>query len=334
MSRSWGRTPKKKDGHASRYAPGKESHQKATYWALTAGYFCIISQTVVAQSLIVTSAASYSPNPIAAGSIVSMFAPEIATGKFTAINPPPAPLPVSLGGVSVTFYSGILQLPISLVAVTPTQVNAIMPNLFAYGGAASITLTTSSGVEFTTDISMAWTSPAIFTADESGSGAPAAQFVLAHADGSQTFLGSVSNCEGNTCTPLPVSLGDETDTAVLELFATGISGVFDYCNPGQPICSVQEPVPPVIVTAMQSSAPYAVIIQSLPVLYYGPQGGFGNKDSFYGLDQINVELPHSLTGSGLVNLSVFLPGDPGWQYANGFVIGQPIQSNIVTIDIQ
>jgi uncharacterized protein (TIGR03437 family) len=38
------------------------------------------------------------------------------------------------------------------------------------------------------------------------------------------------------------------------------------------------------------------------VLYAGPQGGFA------GLDQVNVLLPRSLTGSGLVNVQLFVDG--------------------------
>jgi uncharacterized protein (TIGR03437 family) len=54
---------------------------------------------------------------------------------------------------------------------------------------------------------------------------------------------------------------------------------------------------------------------SLPALYVGPQGQYA------GLDQVNVQLPASLAGSGTVNV-VVKTQDTG------------VTSNVVTVDIQ
>ena len=42
--------------------------------------------------------------------------------------------------------------------------------------------------------------------------------------------------------------------------------------------------------------------RNIPVLYAGPQG------TFVGLDQMNLEIPRSLVGAGLVNLQVTVDG--------------------------
>jgi uncharacterized protein (TIGR03437 family) len=291
-----------------------------------------------AQNTVTTvSAADYAADPLAPGSIVSMFAPNIAQGVFVATNPPPAPLPYSLGGVSATLTEQIsgITLPISLIAVTPNQVNAVLPGwLFNYEEMI-VNLTTSSGAQISGRLSMAWTAPSIFTADESGGGVPAAQVVIGHADGSQTFIGSIANCTSTGCTPIPINLGSSTDEVVLELFGTGIRGLVQICGL-QSSCQTSPaypPAPPVTVMAFMSTPPYSTLYPALPILYYGPQGA-GAPGSFYGLDQINVLLPHTMVGLGKVNLTLLVAADPTWQEYNGYVVGQPIQSNIVTVDIQ
>jgi uncharacterized protein (TIGR03437 family) len=290
---------------------------------------CASAQT----SLTVVSATDYVGYPLAPGSIVSMFAPNIATGTFFANDPPPAPLPLSLGGVSATATELGITLPFALIAVTPSQVNAIMPYANISGQPVLVTLTTSSGAKVTATISTYWTAPSLFTADESGAGVPAAQVVIGHADGSQTFIGSVAQCSSSGCTPLPINLGSSTDEAVLELFGTGIRGVAEICGLGPCQSSpASPPVPAVTVMATSNTYPYAVLYSSLPVLYYGPQGGWtvtGDPapGSFYGLDQVNVLLPHSMAGLGPIELTLIEVADPTWQ-------NKSVASNSVTVDIQ
>jgi uncharacterized protein (TIGR03437 family) len=290
---------------------------------------CAFAQT----SLTVVSAADYVGYPMAPGSIVSMFAPNIATGTFLAQDPPPAPLPLSLGGVSATATELGITLPFSLIAVTPSQVNAILPYANISDQPVLVTLTTSSGVELTATISTYWTAPSLFTADESGSGVPAAQVVIGHADGSQTFVGSIAQCSSNGCVPIPINLGAGTDEAVLELFGTGIRGVAEICGFGPCQSSPTSPgVPAVTVMATSNIYPYRVLYSSLPVLYYGPQGGWtviGDPapGAFYGLDQVNVLLPHSMAGLGPIELTLIVVADPTWQNTS-------VASNSVTVDIE
>jgi hypothetical protein len=273
-------------------------------------------------SLTIVSAADYNSayGSVVPGSIVSMFAANIATGTFFAEN---LPLPTSLGGVSATISDGAGNtLPIQLIAVTPLQVNAVLPSAF-YGNI--VNLATSNGQQISGAISMDATAPSLFTADESGTWLPAAQVLTVHADGSQKFMSSVATCSdslvwnGSTwshCVPIPIDLGSSTDQVILELFGTGIRGVNSLPQNVQEVdvgvsCAKADPL-----SCNFSNG------SSLNVLYAGAQGA-GSPGSFAGLDQINVLLPQSLAGSGMVFLGVSV--------SDGFELNG---SNTVTLAIQ
>jgi uncharacterized protein (TIGR03437 family) len=118
----------------------------------------------------------------------------------------------------------------------------------------------------------------------------AAQVVIGNADGSQTLIPSIATCSASGCTPIPINLGSSTDQAYLVLFGTGIRG------------------------AGGASAVTATVGNTAcPVAFAGAQG------TYFGLDQVNVELPHSLAGSGTVNVVITAAGET---------------ANTVTMDIQ
>jgi uncharacterized protein (TIGR03437 family) len=235
------------------------------------------------------SAAGYGVT-VAPGSIVSLFAANIATKVSVATNPPPTPLPTNLGGASATItdISGNAT-PISLIAVTPDQMNAVLP-AGLQAGPAVVNLTTSNGVQITGDATLAVAAPSLFSANETGRGTAAAQVVIGHADGSQTFIPAIATCSASGCTPIQIDLGSSTDQAYLVLFGTGIRGAGGASA----------------VTAMVGNT-------ACPVAFAGAQG------TYFGLDQVNVELPHSLAGSGTVNLVITAAGQ---------------NANTVTMDIQ
>ena len=232
------------------------------------------------------SAAGYGAT-VAPSSIVSLFAANIATQVSVATNPPPAPLPTSLGGVSATI-TGISgnAAPISLIAVTPGQIDAVLP-AGLQAGPAVVNLTTSSGAQITGDATLAAVAPSLFSANQTGKGTAAAQVVIGHADGSQTLIPAIATCTSSGCTPIPIDLGSSTDQAYLVLFGTGIRGAS-------------------AVTAMVGNTP-------CQVAFAGPQG------TYFGLDQVDVELPQSLAGSGTVNVMITAAGQT---------------ANTVTVDIQ
>jgi uncharacterized protein (TIGR03437 family) len=248
-----------------------------------------------ATSLVATVSAASGTAPVTADSIVSMYAPNISTAVVSASAGPPAPLPPALGGVSATIVdSSGKTAQIGLIVVTPNQVNAVLPAGLATGE-ATIDLVTSTGVSITGGVAMVTVAPSLFTAGESGKGVAAAQVVIAHQNGSQTFIAGIATCNSSGCTPTPIDLGSSTDQAVLELFGTGIRGAGGAANVSVAVGNTEG-----------------------TVLYAGAQGG-GGAGSYYGLDQVNVLLPRSLVGSGTVNVVLTAGGET---------------ANTVTVDIQ
>src|ERR1022692_1870230 len=254
--------------------------------------------TIVANpstAVVTTVSAASGTAPVTADSIVSLYGVNISTAVYTASAGPPAPLPPALGGVSATITdSSGKTAPIGLIVVTPSQVNAVLPAGLATGE-ATIDLVSSTGLPITGDVTLVTVAPSLFTADESGKGTAAAQVVIAHQDGSQTFIGAIASCNSSGCTPTPIDLGSSTDQAVVELFGTGIRGAGGASNVTVTVGSVQG-----------------------TVQYAGAQGG-GALGSFYGLDQVNVLLPRSLVGSGTMNVVLTAGGQ---------------SANTVTVDIQ
>jgi uncharacterized protein (TIGR03437 family) len=279
----------------------------------------------------VVSAADYTAYSLAPDSIVSLFAANIAKGVFVGEDQSSTALPLSLGGVSATItdVSGN-TLPIGLISVTPSQVNAVLPRGLQ-SGVAVLRLTTSTGDQISCKVTIAAVAPSLFTADQSGGWLAAAQVVTVHADGSQTFMNSVARCtsslvwNGSTwsgCVPIPIDLGSSTDQVVLELFGTGIRGVYSVIAANCPNCGYM-PVEVQVCTERYCAEGSGT---SLTAGYAGPQGA-GGPGSFYGLDQINVALPHGLAGSGVVLLSVAVA-----TYTDGYWMVAPI--NTVNVDIQ
>ena len=274
------------------------------------------------------SAADYTA-PVAPDSIVSMFAANIATGTLLAEN---LPLPTSLGGVSATVTdSSGNTLPIQLIVVTPLQVNAVLPGALQSGN-ATVNLTASNGQLISGTVSVDVTAPSLFTADQTGTWLPAAQVVTVHADGSQTFMSSVATCtdslvwNGSTwsdCVPIPINVGSSTDQVVLELFGTGLRGA----NSISQACGCIAVVVDVCTAAYPAAC--AATSGGLNVLYIGPQGA-GLPGSFDGLDQINVVLPPSLAGSGMLSLVVYVAAPGPAAYGSW----EMNSSNTVTLGIQ
>ncbi len=275
------------------------------------------------QALSTVSAGSYAPS-VAPGSLVSMFGINIASGVYTASDESPAVLPTTLGGVSATITDASgSTLPISLLAVTTGQVNALLPS-GSQSGTGTVNLTTSSGGKICGTTTLNAVGPSLFTADQSGGWLAAAQVVIVHSDGSQTFMNSVaqysSTLEWNGTTwsnwiPFPINLGSSTDVAVLELFGTGIRGVNSYIGGGSPFATLGDVVS---------------VGDGWTVLYAGPQGA-GESGSFYGLDQINVVLPHSLAGSGMTSVNVSVVS---YCAGCGLFPWELLSANTVKIDIQ
>ncbi len=121
--------------------------------------------------------------------------------------------------------------------------------------------------------------PGIFSATSDGAGAAAATLLFIK-NGVRTG-GVVAPCTAQGCTaiPLDVTAYDET---FLELYGTGIRANSGLSN----------------VTATIGGA-------TVPVLYAGAHC------CFVGVDQINLSLPKSLAGKGLVDVVLTVDGKVG-----------------------
>ncbi len=225
------------------------------------------------QTRFVTVSAASGAAIIAPDSIASAFGVGLAAADA---QPQTAVLPLELGGVTLRIEDSAGQsTAASLSYVSPTQVNFVVPSTAA-AGPAKLTLSNGTAI-FTSTVHVDSVAPAIFTADGSGSGAPAAVIVTAHSDGtSESRL--AFTCVSGTCSSSPIDMGSASDRSVLVLYGTGIRNA---------------DLQTVSVRIAQTGA---------PVVYAGKQ------PEFPGLDQVNVVLPASLAGAGEVALQLTAAG--------------------------
>jgi uncharacterized protein (TIGR03437 family) len=243
---------------------------------LSDAFICKVSTPdIIALSPV--SAASFVGPSLAAEEIIAAFGTNLAGGTEVAQN---VPLPTSLLGTSVKVKDkNNAERTASLFFVSPGQVNFQIPPGTSEGK-ATITLTNSQNVQVTTTVLIENTAPGLFTANASGIEVPAAVLVRVKLDGSQLFESVARFDSGqNKYVPLPIDFGEATDQLFLVLFGTG------WRN---------------------RSALDKVVAQvgggNVPVLFAGAQG------SYVGEDQINLQLPRSLTGAGETDVAVTVDG--------------------------
>ncbi len=214
----------------------------------------------------VTSAASFVPNVLAPESIGSAFSPAIATGVQAAMK---TPLPVTLGGTTIRVRDAAGRIsPGRLFVVTPLQANFLLDGTVAEGTALFTAVNglaeVSSGV-----FEIRRLTPAIFSANQMGSGVAAATFTAVR--NGQEESGLIFACAAaGDCAGVPLDLGGEGDELYLTLFGTGLRGVSDL-----------------------SAVEATIGDQPVAVQFAGAQGGF------VGLDQVNLgPVSRELVGSG------------------------------------
>lgn len=234
------------------------------------------------------SAASYAVLPLAPGSIVTAFGTQLATGMASASS---LPLPTSLLSTQVQ----VNGTPAPLFFVSPSQINYLLPANLAEGEGQVVVISTRPNGEQVISrgsIQIAATGPALFTADASGTGAPAGQTGRVTDSNQFTFdpLPPYQNDPANPSRiiPAPIDTGSESRPAYLILYGTGFRNA-------------------------SSHSIHALIGGSeVPIEYFGATQGF------VGLDQINLRLPHSLRGRGLIDVTIVVNG---------------VSSNAVTLDV-
>lgn len=220
----------------------------------------------------------------AAGTIAPSFAPDelIAIfGSNLARQVIPAgglPLPTNLGAVTIDVIdvNGVSR-PAALSYASPSQVNALVPTATAFGP-ATFNFTTAYGTVFPVQVTITPTAPGLFTANSDGRGVPAATVLRVKADGTQIPEAAISFDNTNhkwVAVPIDVS----TDSVYLLLYGTGIRNIADPS------------AAPCVLNSTQVKPAYA-----------------GAQPSFPGLDQVNVQLPASLSGTGTVTVQLTVNG--------------------------
>ncbi len=214
----------------------------------------------------VISAASVEITTAAPDSIVSIYGTGLAT---TTLSTPSADWPTALGGTTATVrdLEGVTY-PARLAFVSPGQVNLLIPPEVNATGTASVQITSSTGALSTGPIPMNFIAPSLFIA---GPGLAAANILRVR--GTTQTVESIVTVENGQLVPVPIDLGPEGDQVYLLLFGTGIRN-------RQALGFVRATIGGV----------------NAPVLFAGAQG------QFPGVDQVNVQIPRSLAGRGLVDL--------------------------------
>jgi uncharacterized protein (TIGR03437 family) len=188
------------------------------------------------------------------------------------------PYPNTLGGTAVRVVDGAgVERIATLSYVSSGQVNFLVPAGLS-PGTGRVSIANEDGTALV-PAELCATSPGIFTADSSGSGAPSAVVTQVAPDGTRTDRFTFECQPSGRCSPAPIRIGN--DETFLTLYGTGIRNRTSLSG----------------VTATIGST-------ALEVLYAGPQG------SFPGLDQVNLRLPPALAGVGPANLALSVDGKP------------------------
>jgi uncharacterized protein (TIGR03437 family) len=223
---------------------------------------------------------SQSPPPLTVVSAAS-FAPGLAPNSFAAAFGEGIAIPgewfVPVVGVTVKDSAGVSR-PATELFASATQVNFLVPAATATGP-ATVTVTTMSGKQLSTQTQIATVAPALFSV---GPDIAAAYTVNVAPGGAQTITPVYANLSygeqyPTMIVPFPIGLSLPGQTYLI-LFGTG----FDAAT----------------------AASTTVVIQgiSLPVTYAGPQ------PSIPGPDQVNVLLPPLLEGTGVAMVSISVGG--------------------------
>jgi uncharacterized protein (TIGR03437 family) len=216
---------------------------------------------------VAVSSASYARGVVGRDSLISLFGMELSEQTESATT---SPLPTTLGGVFVQVSpKNYGPTTASLLYVSPTQINFLLPPLdpTAMG---PLTIRVFRTGTFTPQI----VSTGLFTANASGSGAPAGNIVFA--TGGTLRNESAGVCNANGCVPREIDLS-AVDEVYLELYGTGIR------NFAQP------------VTATLGG-------DAIPVVFAGKQNDFA------GLDQVNVRIPKTFAKRGELDLVLTVDG--------------------------
>lgn len=234
-------------------------------WLLLAICLPLAAQPVIATGGIVNAASFAGGQPVAPGSLVSIFGTGLAPGNNSASSI--GPWPLSLGGVSVKFNN--IAAPI--LYVSTAQINAQVPwNLST--GTASVVVTNGQAASKSATVQIAMEAPAVFTV---GSGA--GQAIAINLDAS---LASPPNAIPG----YPARAASPGD--IVLLYANGLG-----------------PVTPAVSNGVNSMDKLRNAVTTPTVLIGGQPATVlfaGLTPQYPGVNQINVIVPQNVTlGNGV-----------------------------------
>ena len=220
--------------------------------AITVPYWANFLHPSVNSGGVVNAASFGSGSPrVAAGSLIAIFGRQLTEETAFAHR---TPLPLSLGGVTVTL--GNFQAP--LLFASPTQINAQVPVELAGRTSAQLVVQINAVSSPPETVLLAPAAPGIFTLDQSGSGAGA----ILHAS------------DSSLVTPeRPARPGE-----LLEIFATGLGSTSPAVESGLPASAN-----PLSNTRTTPSITIGEISVPVTLSFLVP--------AFVGLYQVNIEVP-------------------------------------------
>jgi uncharacterized protein (TIGR03437 family) len=221
------------------------------------------------------NSATYQTGPLATQQAVTAFGAGFASQDIAASS---TPLPNTLGDTSIVITDNRgNSSPAPLYYVSPNQANFQIPSGLA-PGAATVKVNRTSGTVLTGSLTIASSSPGLYSANGNGAGVALALAESITSSGTVTPL-SVFSCQSGvalSCLSTPIDVATAPGTVYLVLFGTGIRGA--------------------------GSLQAYIAGQQLPVEFAGAQG------QYQGLDQVNIAVPKSLAGMGEVSVYLVVDG--------------------------
>ena len=244
--------------------------------------FIYTTSAAMTPAAVTQNTASGTTSDLTPNSIASVYGLELATTTATGTDTDPntagVQLPTNLGGTTVSVRDSANTSRLApLFFVSPGQINYQIPSGTA-AGAATVTITNSLNAQSTGSITVASVAPGVFTVLQNGTGLAAAEVQRVTPANVQTFEPTVA---GNL-TAIPIDWKNATDNLYLVLYGTGVRNLS-------------------VLTTVNLKIGNTTFT-NLPAVYAGPQ------NFFVGVDQVNVLLPRTLVGSGLVDAVLTVDG--------------------------
>jgi uncharacterized protein (TIGR03437 family) len=233
------------------------------------------STAVAAPALAVTSSANPSAGAVTPNSIAVAYGADLATGNITRL---PLPfLSTTLGGTSVSIIdSAGGTYSAAMLTASPSQATFVVPGSVA-NGAAQVTVQSGDGTKTSASVQVNTNAPGLYTLNNAGL---AAGYVVptgtSNAGGPAPSVYGMNSDGTIVPTPINVSAGP----VALALFGTGFRA------------------------AGMAGVTATVNGTTVTVTYAGPQLNYP------GLDQVNIQLPASLAGSGNSAIQIVAGGVP------------------------